>query len=266
MSLGNVHIILMILGQCERWTLTYRNSKDFRFSGASREMSVASCQWLLWLQRGKLHPFTVSLGQIIKFMAFAVIHNWNESFPEISVSWQLKNLALQAVQKSVSLIDVESKVNLWSPELLTDKMIRSGVKRSRLQQNRDNPSRIKIPTDRCLNCDQQLLASNNETDPSVGTGVVAFTSVVNNKKTQIFIQDAVQEIYSILHTKKLEKEGNSALCVDCCLVFAQLYGLLQAFESRRKSDGFLGTVLTEDIRCAFRHGNERDLYVHFSLT
>ena len=108
--------------------------------------------------------------------------------------------------------------------------------------------------EKCVNCDQELCFANNDNENSrmVGAGVVAFTSVVKNMKTQVVIGDALKEIYSILNIIiNLDEESggkNCALCVDCCLIFAQLYGLLQAFEARRKTDRFLQVSLTNAKR------------------
>ena len=104
----------------------------------------------------------------------------------------------------------------------------------------------------CLNCGQKFLISlNDNNEASIGAGVVAFTSFLKNEKAQVFITSAVKEVYSILHGIELENDlENCALCVDCALVFAQLFGLFQTFESRRKADGLLGISLTKGIRWA----------------
>ena len=104
----------------------------------------------------------------------------------------------------------------------------------------------------CLNCCRKLsvVRSGEDEDP-FGAGVVAFTSFVKNAKTQVFVADAVKEIYSVLYAVDLQNDVQAcALCVDCSLIFAQLFGLLQTFESRRKADGFLDIALTKGIKWA----------------
>ena len=104
----------------------------------------------------------------------------------------------------------------------------------------------------CLNCGQELLfvcSSNNE--PSIRPGVVAFESFVKNGKAQVFMKEALKEIYSVLNAVNLGVDSeNCALCVDCSLVFAQLFGLFQTFESRRQSASVLDVAVTKGIQWA----------------
>ena len=122
----------------------------------------------------------------------------------------------------------------------------------------NNVINFETVSGQCVNCEQKLnlIYSGNEADCMIGAGVVAFTSFVRNAETRVVVGDALEEIYSILNVPKEDESGvssfddnNYALCVDCCLIFAQLYGLLQTFESRRKTDGFLQTCLRHALRC-----------------
>ena len=126
--------------------------------------------------------------------------------------------------------------------------------------NNANVINFETVSGHCVNCEQKLnrmYNNDNETDSAVSEGVVAFTSFFRSTKTQVVIGDAVKELYSILNVLKADESRGSgdnscALCVDCCLIFAQLYGLLQLFESRQKTDGFLQTSLIHALRWGSR--------------
>ena len=127
---------------------------------------------------------------------------------------------------------------------------------TRLRSSRGHHGDTKVEPqfelDNCLNCGQQLLfVCSSENETSINPGVVAFTSFVKNVKTQVLMKEALKEIYSVLNATDFEKDlEHCALCVDCSLVFAQLFGLFQTFESRRKSQGVLDLVVTKGIQRA----------------
>ena len=141
------------------------------------------------------------------------------------------------------------------------RLVSSGCSNKADGDTRDEPP---INLDNCLNCGQELLfVCSNENETSIRPGVVAFETFSKNEKTKVFMKEALKDVYSVLNAVDLEKDvENCALCVDCSLVFAQLFGLFQTFESRRQCASVLDVAVTKGIRWATEFPkNKRRSYV-----
>ena len=92
----------------------------------------------------------------------------------------------------------------------------------------------------CVNCGDNL--------PDSSRGVHAFQSFINNAPARIFVEAAIKEIYRLNDQPDFEFQDDCVLCVHCCLLLSQMFGLFRLFEARQNPEGLLASCCSSVFR------------------